>query len=730
MMTERERRQDLYLNLVLASGLIATLIGVVGLGSTTIGADPVAALASIGAQLPTTLPAALLMVGATAINLAAGGLLARAVAGAPFSGLAQAALAGLAGAVVLDALLMVTLGSLGLFSWLPLILAHAAALAAAPWLRPFTAARPTFRWSPRSFPLAWLLILLVWSGPIALQLASPVVPFLDVLPNHVAPVEHLRSFAGLESLDTSPTPIYGPSRIFLGYQASLGVLATLAGVAAPLAVAAFCLPLTLLVGAAAFGLARAVGGRQAGMWALLLVPLSVTFLRLADARAGVLAFPLAALALWLMIEPLGTTPRRQAAVLCAVLAAAMFVHPLIGLLATGPVGLMGLVGLVRRTPTALPGLPAAVAAPVIALPQWAAMAGLDLPPWSALLALPLGVAALVGAEAAVRRVVATGFELPRLRARAADNRVGVVTAVCAGALALLGLLWVLDPAAVGRIGGGPVSMLAQYPVLLGGGVLALLVAARRPGMELLYGTLLAVVLAALATGLAPTGTVIGDALRFEVPKTLAYFAPTILAIAGAVGMAELWRRAGWPLAARVALAAVLLLGAALPLRTEVVEALSLGEHRLSESLSISLRNAQHGYWQGFPDSRRLVNAEQQEVLDALRVEIDARRITARTPVLHVARSFQPWASIPLAVFTGVMETTATLDPERSIHTEGGRLLDVADLPALLAADYPYVVLEPAGLEAGLEAAIEAAGYRPIFANQRAVLFERLARLGE
>jgi hypothetical protein len=268
-------------------------------------------------------------------------------------------------------------------------------------------------------------------------------------------------------------------------------------------------------------------------------------------------------------------------------------------------------------------------------------------------------------------------------------------------------------------------MLAQYPVLLGGAALGVLLAARRPGMEMLYAALFGVILAAAATALAPTGSTLGDAIRFEVPKTLTYFAPTFLAIGGAVGLAALWQRSGWPVALRAALAALLVLGAALPLRTEVVEALSLGEHRLSETLSISLHNAQHGYWRGFPDPRNVVDEDGQALIDALRAEIDAGRLRGATPVLHVARSFQPWVAIPLAVFTGVMETTATLDPERSIHTEGGRLLDVADLPELLAADYPpYVVLEPAGLDPGLAATIEAAGYRSIFANDVAVLFER------
>ena len=70
--------------------------------------------------------------------------------------------------------------------------------------------------APRVDLAAWLLVGVVWMAPVLLQLASPFAPFVDVLPNHVAPVEHLRTFGSWETLAVSPSPIYGPSRLFLG----------------------------------------------------------------------------------------------------------------------------------------------------------------------------------------------------------------------------------------------------------------------------------------------------------------------------------------------------------------------------------------------------------------------------------------------------------------------------------------------------------------------------------
>jgi len=119
-----------------------------------------------------------------------------------------------------------------------------------------------------------------------------------------------------------------------------------------------------------------------------------------------------------------------------------------------------------------------------------------------------------------------------------------------------------------------------------------------------------------------------------------------------------------------------------------------------------------------------VNRPRQEILDAVRAEIDAGRLHHDAPVLHLAKSFQQWVATPLGVFDGVNETFLSLDPEVTHQTVGGRLFDVADLPAYLDGSYPYVVLEPNGLPDGTRQAIVAAGYASIFANAQGEVFAR------
>lgn len=711
----KRSRDDLALHVVHALGLIAVLSGLLFLRETDIGADLSTAAAGIASQLPSTLPAAVLILLAGVLQLAAGAVIFWEAAGSPPRGLGQAALGGVAGAVVLDTFLLATLGSIKAFDWPALLLANGIVLAYGAMRRGRRLprlARSVRRADFHDFtPFAWALVGMVWAGPVLLQLASPVVPFMDVLPNHVTAVEHLRVFGGLATLDTIPSPINGPSRIFFGYQATVGALAATTDVPAVTAVAALALPLTVLVALAGRGVAGAIAGAPAARWALLTVPLSVTFLRIGDGRAGVMAFVLAGLAFWLVLEPRGRTIRRRSLVLGVTLGAAILVHPGMGLLATATVGLtaVGAVATGARTRAfAVYALPAAITAPVLALPQWAANAALELPPWTALLAGPLAASVMLTSQAVLERV--------RWRTWPTVEPRRVVALAVASVVGLLAAGQIIAPAAIDHVADTAVVALAWYPVLIVGGAVAVLLAPGRPGMHVVYAGLVVTVLAGAVAEVVPTGSQLGDSIRFEVPKTITYFAPTLLAVAAAVGLADVWSRRNWHVAGRFTATAAFLVAAALPIRSEVVEALSLGEHRLSESLSISLRHAGRGYWQGFPHPRFLINAQQRELVESIQSEIAAGRLTDTTHVLHVARSFQPWVAAPLAAFTGVLETTATLDPEHSIHTADGRLRDLGDLEDLLRQDFGYVVIEPAGLEPAVSTRVQAAGYRPIFVN--------------
>ena len=714
------RLESAALQLVYLLGLAAVVAGLYVLRDSNIGADAGHALSAVASQLPVTLAPAIIILALTALSIAAGAVLVRAVAGAPFGGFAQAALCGLAGAVLLDTALMATLGLLGLFSWFVLLVVNVVVLAAGWRLRPIvTPGRPTAFRLPAMGPIGWALVAVVWIGPVLLQLASPFVPSNDVPPNHVAPVEHLLAFGSLSALDVVVSPVYGTSRIFLGYQGLAGAVATMGNVPGGSAVASLILPLVILLAVAGCALAGAIGGRRAQSWALLLVPLTVPFLRVGDGRAAVLAFPLAALALLLLIEPLGDGKRRRAAVLALVIAATVFVHPMLGLFTAATVGLCWLLW--PRDYGAY-GLAAAVAGPIMALPQWAAMAGLSWAAATALVALPLAAGLLlVLTSERFERIV---FGRPRLWLR---------LAVGAGLLATV-VLALFYPATLGSVVAGAGALLTDYTVLIAVGVIGLLMAvlAYRHGDRMSTGV--RVLVAGVVAGLlaASVGIVLNffvapdSGLAYEVPKGVTYYAPTLLAIAGAVGMAAIWTRRSLSLPIRVVIASIVLIAAAAPIRSGVVAAFSLGEHRLAENLSITLGTTTNGYWLGFPDVRQVIDPVQGQLIDALRAEIAAGRLGTDTNVLHVAQTWRtdaaPSYTIPLSVLAGVIETMAIGDPPSDSNTVGGRLFNIDALDQLLGPEYPYVVTERRGLPAGVVTRIKAAGYRSIFANPVAELF--------
>ncbi len=87
------------------------------------------------------------------------------------------------------------LGSLGWFRVPALLVVNGVIIGLGWFVRPFFAEPPSLRigWPT----VAGALVVLAWSGSVILQLGSPVVPFIDVLPNHVAPAQHLAHVRGL-----------------------------------------------------------------------------------------------------------------------------------------------------------------------------------------------------------------------------------------------------------------------------------------------------------------------------------------------------------------------------------------------------------------------------------------------------------------------------------------------------------------------------------------------------
>ena len=712
------------------------------------------ALDGITSQIAVTGPAAILVAVATAANVLAGAMALRWLGAPAFRRVSDVVLAGFAAAVVLDAAMLFLLGSGGLFGWPELLAVHASvavAYVATRRRRPLLAGPVHFRMSR---PAAWwLVVVAVWIGPLIVQLASPAVPFMDVLPNHVAPVEHIRVFGDFASLTTSPSPIYGPSRLMLGYVALLGQLTTITNLHAVLAEAAFALPLTIVIAVALRRLAGELFGSRAAFWILLTFPLTFTFMRIPDSRGTVVVFPLAAWALTVIAGELrarrradragrasaesvdggavtkARPSRRPDIGLAFAIGCAVLVHPLIGLVAaTAAAGAL----IVYPAQLARRLVPALGSGAVIAAPQVLTIVGIGAPSWVGFVcivaAVPVAFALAFGTGAVADRTVDVDSHDGR-----ASDRLREFARAALVLTAIVGLLMIArahlnppdDPAS---------EAINDFPRILwlcvGGAALAVLGLGRSSlvrGWPLLGCGIAAGLAAWTASSLIGSANLTEQAIHYEVPKSVEYWLPVMLAIGASGAVAAFWRLRWLGIVRPLALLPLLVV-IIYPWSEPLATNIQIGEHRGAESVGLALREAEQGYWVGYPDSRLIIDAPRQEVVDAIRTEEAAGRLGPGTRVLHIASSFQQWASVPIGVFTGAIESSISLQPEVSIHTDGGRLYGFERLDQELAAGYGYVVLEPANLPSEVTdsatASILAAGYKRIWSNTQAILYAR------
>ena len=724
-----------------AFGLIALVVGIAVLPAA-FAFDPVRTLDAVLGQLPHTVPSIVLVTLAGAANLGTAGLLLLSFAPETGRSPARLVLGAWGATVLLDVGLLYVLGWLGVFVWPVVAAIHVALLALA--LVRGRPPRPRLR-LPRAH-LGWGLVAVAWSAPLLLSLASPVVPFMDVLPNHVAPVEHVRTFGQFDPLTTTPSPIYGPSRLSMGYVGVLSTVSTASGVPAAQAVSAFAALQIAIMATAVAGLATTVADRSAVWWALLAFAMAQPFARLPDDRAHIIALPIVA---WALVELLEVTRRDPGRALhwplVVAVGATLLMHAVIGAYLWFALLLL----VVARPARYRVALPALASGAVLALPQAAVMLGIELSGIVAASTLPLaGVAAWLVARPRLSGILVW-------LGRASLIVAAVVAAAALVPLAAAFAEWIADFA-------------DRSPLLVTTGVIGLAgVAHFRPaGREVLLAFVGTGVIAGTLAHLVPADApdLLWAAVRYQVPKEVHTWAPLALAISAAALLATLnrarhrqlrtrrWdheaselapadeadaparRPARWLTAnavatraravvshPRVRAAAILVVvaAAALPIRQEEIGPMHVGERHLAENVGIQLRYAQHGYWTGYPDSRWVVNADQREVLGVIREEIDAGRITPDTRLLHLADSFQQWRSIPVGVFTGVLETTVSPDARLSIHTVGGRLVASQAAASHLAAGYEYLLVE-IGTDVELSQRV-LARYEVIFATERAAL---------
>ena len=433
--------------------------------------------------------------------------------------------------------------------------------------------------------------------------------------------------------------------------------------------------------------------------------------------------------------------------------AAFLVHPEIGLFTLTAAAAATLLAPARLSRSLVPAMGGGA---IMAVPQLATMMGLSAAAWVGFLFLASGIAVafwlhevcdLVADRAAMSSAIANA------RRRIPPNT-GVVLLIAA-IVVLLFIAHATLPASDDPMQEIPHDFPRLTILCLAG---ALLSAGRLGRGWLVLGCgVAAALLAIAASGFVGSRTLTEQAVHYEVPKAVQYWLPVMLALGGAGAVSAFLRLrmpsglsgatvgrfrafmatqrapAGYAdlllhLAGMLRFVAIgagvvlILYPTTMPLATNV----EIGEHRGAESVGLALREAERGYWDFYPDARLIIDAPRQQVVDELRVEEAAGRLGPSTRVLNIANSFQQWASVPIGVFTGALETSISSQPEVSIHTDGGRLLGFDSLQSQLASGYGYVVLEPAGLSQDhLSQALDqiaAAGYRQIWTNSQATIY--------
>jgi hypothetical protein len=585
----------------------------------------------------------------------------------------------LAGGLVLlwtmSYLALLTLGPLGFYRPIVLRLMLAGVVVAA--LFSARGIPPPWRARPGRF-VAILAFALIAPSLLALQLASPVSPFMDVLP-YVASVQKIVTFQFYDAFANDAAGQWAPTRQVGGSDAFFSWISLLTGVPASLGITSTMVALGGFQILAIYLLGRTIGGSLTGGFAALFLLQTFVWRRTADARGTALAFALVATGLALLLQGHRRRHPGKAALGAAGLGISVTVNPLIGALGLVVAGLTAVVEMLDRRHGFVLFIVVFSGAVVLALPQVAIGLTHVTPLW--VLPAMAGLGALVLLTFACRKAAAPPYPAPASR--------------WARMLAVLSLLACALVLHAGRQSDFFTDNWHEYALLTLLGGLGLLAGAalvwrdsrRAPATVPALALWAGIAAHAFADPRRFSGTLEMRSLASEVTtKMIYYWSPYWLALAAGVLFAILARRLG-----RLPVLVMVLLLTVYPLR-EVREPIDYDAAGLSitESIGFNLTNAARGYFAGYPD-RRWVTDQHWAVIDrALRREIAAGRIDYYTHVLHISQSM----AVEAALVTGVSVDLVTPNYDSSsIWTVGGRSRGLDDAPRLLGERPAYVLLQ-------------------------------------
>jgi hypothetical protein len=605
---------------------------------------------------------------------------------------------------------LLTLGPIGFYRPLVLRVLLAAVVIAALVGTPRAAGRHGEPRPRRSTAGAWLAALaaLLMIGPLLLlQLASPVSPFMDVLP-YVASVQKIVTFRFYDPFGNDAAGFWAATRQVAGCDGLFSFVALVAGVSGGLAITTLIVPLATLQIVAIYLVGRAVVGGLAGGFAALFLLETFVWRRTPDGRGTALAFMLVAIGIAFLLA------RRRSGVRTALggvaLGTAVAVNPLIGACGMQVAAIAAVLAWMDLAlPIVAPGL-ALGGGSVLALPQVAVGLGARTSPYALMLALPVAAALLWVAgrlddATLARRARATPRAWPF--ARVATCAALLVFSLYAHAYrrtSFYGDDW---------YGYGVLVLLGAFGV-----VVAAAEVWRRPER------LPAVAVPAVAVWIAMINYDLADLRRFpgnslemrslasEVTTKMTYYwTPYWAAVAAGIFFAVVARR--WMRGPTIAMALAL---AIYPLR-QAPELLDFDTAQLtvSETWAFNLANAARGYFAGYPDRHWVLDDHWRDVDRVLDAEIAAGRLRYDTHVLLFAPPDTVMPSLGTGVSTDLI--TPAYDPN-SIWSVGSRVRGPASAAQAFAQRPRYVLLH----DTRPEQYPQLADYDAIFTSPRTRLY--------
>ncbi|HTY54699.1 MAG TPA: hypothetical protein VMB26_05850 [Candidatus Binataceae bacterium] len=596
----------------------------------------------------------------------------------PELGLGDAILGGAAGLWIGAFVIGQALGPIGLFRtasiWIILALG-----ALWLWRRP-----PQLKLTPLDTgqKLALLTLALLAITMLPMQLASPVVPYMDVL-SYPASVQRILTFGVYLPFDNDPYGQWGPyaqtpalelfyAAVALGSHSRLAVLAE----------SAMMVPMAALIIFGTYRLGRTLFDPACGGMAALLLFLTCLPRRAQGMRGTAVDFALIGIGLAFFLD--SRRSRIRIAVGALALGTAVASHGIIGGLAMIVAGGGLLLWLAEGDLAGfVHGIVCLIGASLLAVPEFAV--GLAKP-------LPYPVLPLVQL-AAIATIVAAAATLPP---RFSEPRRSIAWLNWTLVLLLgFGILYrhATVRASVYEQVAGHLPMLMLFAF---GGMLAMLnIWYREPG-AMRYGGLavFALLLAIAAEYLGEflfhlTASPSVQMMMWDIViKSWDYWSPYFLLFPAGFLFALFYQRWSKPITILALLTLLIYPWRQMPNATDY----DSDEHSISQLWGFNLATATFGYWNTSNDPRWSFGPNEFALLRVLDAEIAAGRITLATHLLHIAPNTSPWVFAHVSVFDGVDEDPVEVEaPQSSLWQAGSRVREIGKLSEALAAKPPYIL---------------------------------------